>query len=158
MSGVWHSTYFWGFTSRNILMTSRGSLLMRAMSRPSWTRDPWLRVQGTGIFTTFGCGRSVSIPIAHGSCWGPTSRLKPTVGLGAPPFGTGKWYPHQSQKGYCFDFYTKGRCCQRDQCPYDHGCFKCGKKHPGYTWCNRKKQRKCKPMSTTTAPHFKIDF
>ena len=40
-------------------------------------------------------------------------------------------------KVYCFDFHTKGTWCQRDQCPYDHGCFKCGKKHPGYTWYNR---------------------
>ena len=71
-------------------MIFRGSLPMPAKSRPSWMRGLWIRVLGTGISMMFGSGRSVSIPIAHGSRWRLTSKLKPTVGWGdrACPFGT----------------------------------------------------------------------
>ena len=106
MSGVWHSTRLLRFTSRNILMTSRGSSLMSAMFRPSWVGDLWIRGLGTGIFMMFSSSRSVSIPIAHGSCLGPTLWLKPTLGLvvRACPFGTANRYTHQSRRSTALTF------------------------------------------------------
>ena len=150
---------FIGFTSRNILMTSRGSSLMSAMSRPSWTRDLWIRVQGTGIFMTFGSGRSVSIPIAHGSCWGPTSRLKPTVRLGvrAHPFGTAKWYPHQSRQGTALTFTRRAQGANVTSAPIITEASSVVRSTQG-TPGAMEKRRKCKPMSTAIALTLRLIF
>ena len=141
MSGVWHSTHLLGFISRNILVTSRGSSPMSAMFRPSRTRDLWIRGLGTGIFMMFGSDRSVSIPLAHGSCWGPTLRLKPIMGLGirACPFGTANRYPHQTRRGTALPFTQEAPAIW--PVPLWPWMVQRGKKHPAVTWCNRNNEK-----------------
>ena len=73
----------------------------------------------------------------------PDLEAKAYLGTGSQSmsFRDSKQIHSSIPKVYCFDFHTKGTWCQRDQCPYDHGCVKCGKKHPGYTWCNRNNEK-----------------
>ena len=74
----------------------------------------------------------------------PDLEAKAYLGTGSQSmsFRDSKQIHSSIPKVYCFDFHTKGTWCQRDQCPYDHGCVKCViKKHPGYTWCNRNNEK-----------------
>ena len=153
MSGVWHSTRLLRFTSRNILMTSRGSSLMSAMFRPSWVGDLWIRGLGTRIFMMFGSSRSVSIPIAHGSCFGPTSRLKPTVGLGvrACPFGTANRYTHQSRRSTALTFTQRAHGANVTSAPMTMDASSVVRNTQG-TLGAIETTKKCK-SGTTTAPH-----
>ena len=139
-------------------MIFRDSSPMPAKSRPSWMRGLWIRALGTGISMMFGSGRSLSIPIAHG----PDLEAKAYCGVGrqSMPFRDNKQKSSSVPRGYCFDLHTSGTRCQRDQCPYDHGCFKCGKKHPGYTWYNRSTKTQARELNnspshtnTSTATH-----